>query len=130
MGSSRDQLSYAYKTTSNQLAAVTDNSGSSAFAQSSSYSYDPNGNLITDAAKSISGIDYNYLNLPNKVRKSGGDVTYTYSASGHKLRADFGNGKVYDYVAGLVYQNNQLEFILSAEGRVLPPGQASTTVTI
>jgi RHS repeat-associated protein len=135
MGSASDALTYSYGANTNRLGGVTDNSGSAAFAQSSSYSYDANGNLITDSGKGITGIDYNYLNLPKAIHKSSGDVTYIYSASGQKLRASFpasagSPAKVYDYIGGLVYTNNKLEFIPTAEGRILPPGLASTTVAI
>ncbi|WP_338868698.1 DUF6443 domain-containing protein [Spirosoma sp. SC4-14] len=133
-----DNLTYTYKNNdaSNQLASVADagtNPGTAnAFFKdgTASYTYDANGNLLTDSGKGITtGIAYNYLNLPQTVTYTGGAVTYTYSATGQKLRADFGNGKTYDYIAGFVYAGNQLEFIPSAEGRVLPPGRASTTIT-
>ena len=51
-------------------------------------------------------------------------MTYTYDAGGQKLQADFGSSKVYDYVAGLVYVNDSLEFIPTPEGRILPPRRA------
>ena len=130
-----DNLSYSYSASSNRLSSVADGGNNppspNAFFKdgTANYSYDANGNLISDSGKGISSIDYNYLNLPQTIHKSGGDVSYTYSASGQKLNADFGNGKTYDYVAGLVYAGNQLEFIPTAEGRVLPPGLASTTIT-
>jgi RHS repeat-associated protein len=133
-----DNLSYTYKNggNSNQLGSVTDagsNPGTpNAFFKdgTANYTYDANGNLITDSGKGITGIDYNYLNLPSTIHKTGGDVTYTYTTSGQKLKADFGSGKVYNYVAGLVYDKDGLEFIPTAEGRLLPPGRASTTLTV
>ncbi|RAI77468.1 hypothetical protein HMF3257_30775 [Spirosoma telluris] len=136
MGTATDNLSYSYKNggNSNQLASVSDG-GSADFAKSSTYNYDAVGNLIKDTGKGInltdnSPITYNHLNLPKTVIHSGGTVNYTYSASGQKLKADFGGGKTYDYVGGLVYDKDGLEFIPTAEGRVLPPGRASTTVAI
>ena len=51
------------------------------------YSYDANGNLTKDLNKGISGITYNFLNLPNVVTFSDGStITYTYGADGTKLR--------------------------------------------
>ena len=51
------------------------------------YSYDANGNLTKDLNKGISGITYNFLNLPNAVTFSDGStITYTYGADGTKLR--------------------------------------------
>ena len=47
--------------------------------------YDANGNLKTDANKSISNITYNYLNLPEQISVTGkGTITYTYDALGGK----------------------------------------------
>ncbi len=125
-----DVLTYTYQANSNQLYSVTDAANQARFAKSSTYSYDANGNLTTDAGKSITAIAYNHLNLPSRITRSvGGVVSYTYTASGQKLTASFpASGTVvakkYDYVGGLVYANNQLEFIPTAEGRVLPPATA------
>ena len=59
---------------------------------------------------------------------SGSTVSYTYTATGQKLRAIFPGNKQYDYVAGLVYagatNSTTLEFIATTEGRILPPGRA------
>ena len=45
--------------------------------------YDANGNLKTDANKSISNITYNYLNLPEQISVTGkGTITYIYDALG------------------------------------------------
>lgn len=133
-GATVDALTYTYN--ANQLTSVSDggsNPGTpNAFFKDgmASYTYDANGNLKSDNGKGIGHIDYNYLNLPKTVTKSNQSITYTYSASGQKLKVDFGNNKTYDYVAGLVYDKNGLEFIPTAEGRVLPPGRASTTLTV
>ena len=87
-----DNLSYTYMNNnlSNQLQAVTDASnntaGSTDVAGTTDYLYDKNGNLTQDANRSITGISYNVLNLPNIVTKDANNgVTYTYSASGEKL---------------------------------------------
>jgi len=43
------------------------------------YAYDQNGNMIQDLNKGIGNIEYNYLNLPQKVMKSPTDyLTYVY----------------------------------------------------
>jgi len=64
------------------------------------YSYDANGNLITDKNKNVSGINYNYLNLPQTVAVSSkGSVTYTYDAGGKKLQ------KIISETAGKVSYN-------------------------
>ncbi|MBD2705648.1 hypothetical protein IC229_33885 [Spirosoma sp. BT702] len=137
-----DDLRYSYSATSNKLSSVSDvgtnPAGGNAFVKdgTATYTYDANGNLSSDSGKELSAISYNHLNLPKTVtQQSGQAIHYVYSASGQKLRAIFpgvggGQPKTYDYVAGLVYAGNQLEFIPTAEGRVLPPGLASTTVVL
>jgi RHS repeat-associated protein len=51
------------------------------------YTYDLNGNLQTDANKSISSISYNYLNLPRSLTITGkGTISYMYDAAGNKLQ--------------------------------------------
>ena len=52
------------------------------------YSYDRNGNMTKDLNKEICKIEYNVLNLPQKVTMSNNRfVKYTYSATGDKLQA-------------------------------------------
>lgn len=95
-----DQLAYVYQQEgkSNRLATVSDaaaidteiklgdlRDGSN--GQEDDYSYDRNGNLIADHNKAISSISYNHLNLPEVITVEGkGRVTYSYDASGNKLR--------------------------------------------
>ena len=51
------------------------------------YSYDRNGNMTKDLNKEICKIEYNVLNLPQKVTMSNNRfVKYTYSATGDKLQ--------------------------------------------
>lgn len=129
-GSVVDNLAYAYTANSNKLSGIVETGTSPSpaagefFGPSSNYTYDANGNLLTDSGKGITNIVYNYLNLPQTITKSGQAITYNYAADGTKLKANFGAGKVYDYVAGLVYVNDSLEFIPTAEGRLLPPQRA------
>jgi RHS repeat-associated protein len=124
-----DNLAYAPAANSNEIASISESgtnpsTANEFFAASSSYTYDANGNLLTDTGKGITNIVYNYLNLPQTITKSGQTISYNYTADGTKLKANFGTNKVYDYVAGLVYRNDSLEFIPTAEGRILPPGRA------
>ena len=52
------------------------------------YSYDRNGNMTKDLNKEICKIEYNVLNLPQKVTMSNNRfVKYKYSATGDKLQA-------------------------------------------
>jgi RHS repeat-associated protein len=51
------------------------------------YTYDQNGNLINDLNKDISTIEYNHLNLPDRIIVTGkGEISYTYNANGQKLQ--------------------------------------------
>jgi RHS repeat-associated protein len=91
-----DNLSYAYSLTSNRLMRVTDAMNDPNFKLGDfkdgvnggdDYSYDQNGNLISDENKSISSISYNHLNLPKSISVNGkGTISYTYDAAGSKLR--------------------------------------------
>ena len=59
------------------------------------YTYDSNGNMASDANKNISGIVYNYLNLPERIMVTGnGTVSYIYDASGKKLQKTAVDGVV------------------------------------
>lgn len=52
------------------------------------YTYDANGNMTSDSNKDITGIEYNYLNLPACITFADGHVTeYIYDALGTKRRA-------------------------------------------
>jgi RHS repeat-associated protein len=98
------------------------------------YSYDANGNMISDINKRISNIEYNYLNLPQRITivptetiKQYGTIDFVYDASGAKMRKIVTvklllSTKVqiftYDYVGGVEYKNNLLERIGNTEGAV------------
>ena len=52
--------------------------------------YDANGNLYKDLNRGITGIDYNLLNLPEKITfENGSNIRYRYDADGAKLKADY-----------------------------------------
>ncbi|HEY9047906.1 MAG TPA: RHS repeat-associated core domain-containing protein, partial [Ohtaekwangia sp.] len=115
-----DQLLQVVDATSN--AAGFDNGTS---GTSNDYSYDANGNLLSDKNKGISNTVYNHLGKPTSVVYTDGrHVDYTYDAAGTKLTM-----KVYaaggtlqtttDYANAFVYVNNQLSFFGSPEGRVV-----------
>nr|WP_199001718.1 DUF6443 domain-containing protein [Flavobacterium sp. ASV13] len=86
-----DALVYTYPVNSNQLSKVADNSNNSSgfndFNKTGDdYSYDANGNMITDKNKNITGIAYNQLNLPKKITFGTNDtIEYIYNATGQKL---------------------------------------------
>ena len=86
------------------------------------YSYDANGNITKDLNKGISGITYNFLNLPNVVTFSDGStITYTYGADGTKLRTVHKIGSTTtttDYCGNVVYENGVQKLLLTEEGYV------------
>jgi len=143
-----DQLSYTYYDGSNKLKQVTDgvNNKDSKLGDfkydpvtktAIDYTYDNNGNLITDINKNIkddiyNGIEYNMLNLPKKIRvKDKGMIEYEYDASGNKIKKITTEGTlktVTTYFDGFVYQFrttgdinsglDTLQFIGHEEGRI------------
>ncbi len=128
-----DDLDYDYL--GNQLTRVEDvTSNTQGFKNVSStvgtreYSYDKNGNMVSDTNKGISEIVYNYLNLPQQVTLDNGNtIQYTYDAAGIKHRKTF-DGKEWTYVGAFHYEKEasesvaDLEFIQHSEGRVLKSG--------
>jgi RHS repeat-associated protein len=133
-----DQLSYDYgsaATQSNQLLDVADSGDDfKGFVDDAGttqdYTYDANGNMITDQNKGItSPITYNILNLPEAVSKGGNSIQYVYDASGRKLSqtTNFsGAQKRVDYAGEFQYENDLLQFVGHEEGRIAV--QSTTTV--
>ena len=87
------------------------------------YTYDNNGNLITDFHKDIDLIEYNFLNLPQVITFKGGrTIKFVYDASGAKLRKitnDNGVETTYDYINGVEYKNGSLQRFAHTEGAVV-----------
>ncbi|MDH7459631.1 DUF6443 domain-containing protein [Chitinophagaceae bacterium 26-R-25] len=154
-----DKLIYEYLPGSNKLSKVTDEMPISQIVlgdfkdgenTGNDYVYDNNGNLTQDLNKNINlnGIEYNYLNLPQKVTTSKGTIEYTYDAAGSKLKkktketsavvrynnADYTTDITTEtiYLSGIVYSSKTysnialsalneaetLQFIAHEEGRV------------
>ena len=92
----------------NQLKAI------SGFT-SGSYIYNENGNLISDGPNG-NAISYNYLNLPLQVSGSQ-NVSYTYDATGKKLKKVSATMGTTDYLDGIVYKpSGVIDFIQTEEG--------------
>ncbi|MCI5051042.1 MAG: DUF6443 domain-containing protein [Candidatus Pacebacteria bacterium] len=96
-------------------------------SRSPDYTYDANGNLISDKNKGITSITYNFLNLPERINfnSSGTNyIIYTYDATGQKLRKrEYQNNTLsayVDYAGNFNYQNGVLQFFNHAEGYVQP----------
>ncbi|MBA5630381.1 DUF6443 domain-containing protein [Moheibacter lacus] len=131
--SAMDDLKYTYKNdnrTSNQLSKVIDDENSSfGFTNGNSgtsndYTYDANGNMISDLNKAIASITYNHLNLPKAITWTSGTtkkIEYLYDAFGVKVQKKVTSGStVYttDYMDGFQYYNGVLQFFPHPEGYV------------
>jgi RHS repeat-associated protein len=85
---------------------------------SGSFSYDGNGNAISDGRRNIS-LAYNQLNLPSVVTTgSTTSATYTYDASGTKLKSVQGD-IAREYISGIQYTNGVIDFVATEEGRAV-----------
>ncbi|SEW38546.1 RHS repeat-associated core domain-containing protein [Chitinophaga sp. YR573] len=133
-----DQMIYSYTSSgSNKLLGVSDTCKTASaklgdFINGTNagddYRYDINGNLTKDLNKGIDTINYNHLNLPSLVKiRSKGTITYQYDAAGNKLKKTVVDSTistpkttVTDYVGGLVYEQDTLQFLSHEEGRIRP----------
>jgi RHS repeat-associated protein len=125
-----DNLAYTYATNSNKLLNVFDNSNNTSGFNDVSrteddYTYDANGNMITDKNKNITAITYNHLNLPAKITfGTTGNIVYLYNAVGQKVKKIFNlllptpTVVTTDYLGGYQYTGGVLQFYPTAEGYV------------
>ncbi|AZI24067.1 hypothetical protein EA772_01430 [Pedobacter sp. G11] len=78
-----------------------------------------NGNATTDGRSGYT-VQYNHLNLPRHIPNI--NLTYTYDASGRKLRKN-ANGSVRNYIDGIEYKpDGTIDFIHTEEGIALNNG--------
>ena len=148
-----DDLTYDYEDggVSNRLMKVDDASANKeGFDDGSTgaldYDYDANGNLIGDLNKNIDTIEYNILNLPERILFTGGNqILYTYDAAGTKLRKEVREDvdgtivkTVTDYMSGVQYTINDYEaagetvsrdFAMTPEGRATPDDGVASSST-
>lgn len=128
-GTDLDNLTYTY--VGNQLQKVTDASNNAegfdngGSGSGTDYTYDANGNMISDANKGITGIEYNHLNLPTKVTFDADNfIEYLYDAAGIKLQQkvyeDGSLTKTTDYVGEFIYEDGAISIIQQEEGRIIP----------
>ncbi len=76
--------------------------------------------MIADLNKQIQLVEYNFLNLPQKVTTDLHAIDYDYDAAGTKLRKKVVQGNnttTTDYIGGIHYINGSIDFIQTAEGR-------------
>lgn len=136
-----DKMRYSYLNTnmSNKLSSVTEDASiaqtdnklgdfTDANTANDDYSYDDNGNLKVDKNKRITGITYNYLNLPVTITLANangtqrGTIEYTYDASGARLSMKVSETgrpvKTILYIGDALYENDELQYIQHEEGRI------------
>lgn len=123
-----DNLALAY--TGNQLQKVTNTVTSPAGGmhfmdganQEVEYLYDANGNLKQDQNKGITAIQYNTLNLPQKISYANGySADYRYLADGTKLQVNQNSGSsvhTTDYSSNIVYRDHALAYIFTPKGYI------------
>lgn len=109
----RQSNAYTYAYTGNQLQSVSG-------LTTGTYQYDPNGNVKFDA-RTQKNITYNLLNLPQSITATGFNLSYTYDAVGQKLRKNNG-ATATDYINGIQYENGNIIFIQTEEGRAINSG--------
>lgn len=83
-------------------------------SQGMEYFYDSNGNLVKDLNKGISRIEYNILNLPQKITFGGANNPtneYVCSTTGKKLAVIHKSptDKRTDYMNNMIYENGSLK---------------------
>jgi RHS repeat-associated protein len=134
-----DDLTYSYAGNGNQLTAVEDVVSDMSFHSndfsdgtstgSGEYTYDVNGNMISDANKGIS-VTYNHMNLPTEIDFGNNNkIIYLYLANGTKLKKTVeytsSNNDTKDYVGSFNYTDGAIECILTGEGKLSPDAGAS-----
>ncbi|WP_428330285.1 DUF6443 domain-containing protein [Mucilaginibacter sp.] len=125
-----DNLTYTYTAGTNQLANIADASSNTGLVSgTTTYGFDANGNLGSNSNTVNTGQNksytYNLLNLPLVATTTVGSATFTYDAGGRKLRKVAvvnGNTTTTDYIDGIQYTNNALDFIQTEEGRAAVNG--------
>ena len=129
-GTEIDSLEMGYIANSNKLKYVDDSKTDEGFDEKTvssgiltEYAYDAMGNMIEDDNKDIVVINYNHLQLVDKVEfYDGTEVRNTYDAVGNKLTKavyDGDNnliGKV-DYVGLIEYVDDEVNQVFTDEGR-------------
>jgi RHS repeat-associated protein len=142
-GATIDNLTYNYGSGtaySNKLLYVSDGVANAAdkakgfkdgnTGTATDYTYDANGNMTRDLNKGIgltTGdntylITYNFMNLPQLVKRVGNQTQYIYDATGRKLAnvTSFSNAqKQSEYLGELMYENDALQYIQHEEGRIV-----------
>ena len=112
--STADARNYRFSYDGNQRVKETNSN--------SSYSYDANGNITSDALRGLE-ITYNLLNLPSMMY-GGGDYSdyYDYLADGTKIQHEYSDGQQDRYIGSLVYYNTGEVSVPFGGGRLVSAG--------
>ena len=118
------QDNYTYTYSGNKLSSISGHNNGTAIA-TTSFSYDNNGNTITDGLKNLQ-ISYNILNLQEAVTQGGTILaTYGWFADGSKWNVEDGQGKrlplyrFFDIQYRLGWGNNRKCRVLPREDSIL-----------
>ncbi|WP_285060265.1 DUF6443 domain-containing protein [Pedobacter ginsengisoli] len=136
-----DQMKYTY-VDGNKLSSVLDTNANVAdsrfqLAGTTGYVYDINGNMTSrnntvNTGNNLTGITYNFLNLPKTMTFTANSVnytiTYTYTATGNKLRKVVGSSINNDYIGGIHYEGGVFAFAQTEVGRVVKNGSGTDPV--
>lgn len=120
-----DDLGYTYST-SNRLNSIADatseTTGINWDAEDASYTYDSNGNMLSQSGKFTSMV-YNEFNLPLQVNTSAGDyLKANYNGSGQRIIKEFSGGSWTFYLRdgdktlATLNQDNELNFNIEGMG--------------
>lgn len=125
-----DKLNYTYQASGNRLEKVVDSAGyheqhdfKDGTNTTVDYTYDGNGNLLTDANKGISLVWNNVAEKPVEVHFDGQDkeIRFIYDAGGTRWKKIIESNNVttvYTYINGFTYRNDTLLYFNHAGGRV------------
>ncbi len=120
-----DGLAYTYDS-GNKLIRVNDQEDEDfgfkdVWTNGVEYTYDANGNMLSDTNKGITNISYNHMNLPVQITINGENIFYIYDASGAKQQK-VAEGTTTAYAGRYIYENGSLKFISHPEGYIEPDG--------
>ena len=130
-----NDLSFTH--TGNRMTALVDAAATGSAAGTKAFSYDANGNLVSDGRKGLQ-MSWNLLNLANSAAMYGGSLTYVWLSDGTKVGAKAddgsGNGTQKRYLGSYVFTSTDgsstaaptaVESIAWDEGRINCGGSAA-----
>ncbi|MGH1438430.1 MAG: RHS repeat domain-containing protein [Lewinella sp.] len=95
------------------------------------YSYDGNGNTVSDPYRGVS-IEYNLLNKPKKILGDGLEIEHIYDATGRKwrtIRDVNGIYEVQDYAGNAILIDGKLQSVYGNDGRFVMEYDANDEIS-